>query len=61
MAARIQDRANSFSFKKESVAGFRRWSESREGTWANSVPLGATDYDTYYITYDGSAMKTKCI
>lgn len=32
-----------------------------EETWANSVPLGPTDYDTYYITYDGSAMKTKCI
>ena len=30
-------------------------------TWASSVPLGLTDYDTYYITYDGSAMKTKCI
>lgn len=50
--------ANSFSFKKESVVGFRR---AGEETWASSVPLGPTDYDTYYITYDGSAMKTKCI
>lgn len=56
--------ANSFSFKKESVVGFRRALVPRkpgEETWASSVPLGPTDYDTYYITYDGSAMKTKCI